>query len=213
MEDLADSSRYAIYGVAGQFGSRPTTSTKMRPDRRGWSPNAPISRRYWRSPATTGGGGPDRDLAIALETELHAAELTPVESADPRNIYHPLPFADVRAQIPELDLGLYFEAIGYPQPERIIQTEPRYLPVLSRMLRERSLQDFKDHAALMLVLKYQGVLTTEFEEPTRALVEVLTGTPVLPPRDERALALVTEKLGHPVSRLYPAIRRELVHRR
>jgi len=153
------------------------------------------------------------DLAIALETELYAAELKPVESADPRNIYHPLPFADVRAQIPELDLGLYFEAIGYPQPERIIQTEPRYLPVLSRMLRERSLQDFKDHAALMLVLKYQGVLTTEFEEPTRALVEILTGTPVLPPRDERALALVTEKLGHPVSRLYPAIRRELVHRR
>lgn len=203
MEDLADSSRYAIYGVAGRFGS---PADDIYDDAPG-SPRLIAYRTYLAAVLEIAGYDPAEaarisDLAIAIETELHAAELTPVESADPRNIYNPLLFAEVQAQIPELDLGLYFEAIGYPQPERIIQTEPRYLPVLSRMLRERPLQDFKDYAALMLVLKYQDVLTTEFEEPTRALVEVLTGAPVLPPREERALALVTEKLGHPVSRLY-----------
>jgi predicted metalloendopeptidase len=76
------------------------------------------------------------DLAIAIETELHAAKLKPVEAVDPRSIYNPLTFADLQAQIPELDLSIYFQETGYPLPDRIIQTEPRLLPVLSQMLRE-----------------------------------------------------------------------------
>lgn len=203
MEDLADSARYAMYGFAGLFGSPAEDIYEDAPG----SARLTAYRAYLVAVLEIAGYGPAEagriaDLAVAIETELHAAKLTPAESADPRNTFNPLAFSEAQAQIPELDLGLYFEAAGYPKPDRIIQTEPRYLPVLSRMLRERPLQDFKDYAALMLALRYQGVLTTAFEEPTRALTEALTGVPVLPPREERALALVTEKLGHPVSRLY-----------
>ena len=62
-------------------------------------------------------------LAISIGSELHAAKLAPAEATDPRNIYNPLPYADIRAQVPGLDLSL-FQAIGYPVPEQIIQTEP-----------------------------------------------------------------------------------------
>lgn len=203
MEDLADSKTYAIYGAAGQFGM---PADDVYDDAPG-SPRLAAYRAYVARMLDVAGYDAAEarrvaDLAIAIETELHAAKLPPAEAADPRKIYNPLDFADVQAQIPELDLGLYFQATGYPSPERIILAEPRYLPVLSQMLRERPLQDFKDYAALMLILTYQGVLTTAFEEPTRALSEALTGVPVLLPREDRALALVTETLGHPVSRLY-----------
>ncbi len=203
MEDLADSERYAIYGAAGDFGM---PAEDVYDDAPG-STRFAAYRSYLAQMLEVAGYAPAEagriaDLAIAIETELHAAKLKPAEAADPRNIYNPLTFADLQAQIPELDLSLYFKETGYPLPERIILTEPRYLPVLSGMLRERPLQDFKDYAALMLILKYQGVLSTDFEEPTRALVEALTGVPVLLPREERALALITQKIGHPVSRLY-----------
>jgi putative endopeptidase len=203
MDDLADSARYAIYGAAGQFGMPADDVYDDAPD----SPRIAAYRTYLAQILEVAGYAPAEagriaDLAISIETELHAAKLPPVEAADPRKIYNPLTFAEVQAQIPELDLGLYFEEMGYPQPDRIILTEPRYLPVLSNLLRERPLQDFKDYAALMLILKYQGVLTTAFEEPTRELSEALTGVPVLLPREERALALITSKLGHPVSQLY-----------
>ena len=211
MADLADSERYAIYGAAGEFG---LPADDVYDDAPG-SPRIAAYRTYLAQMLEVAGYAPAEagriaDLAIAIETELHAAKLTPVEAADPRNIYNPLTFADLQAQIPELDLSLYFQETGYPLPERIILTEPRYLPVLSQMLRERPLQDFKDYAALMLILKYQGVLTTAFEEPTRALVEALTGVPVLPPREERALALITAEARSPGQ---PALCRGLLHRR
>jgi putative endopeptidase len=108
----------------------------------------------------------------------------------------------MQAQIRELDLRLYFETMGYPVLERIILTEPRYFPVLSQMLRDRPIGDFRDYAALQLILEFQDVLTTGFEEPVRAFGEVLTGVGVLPPREERALGLIGEALGQPLSRIY-----------
>lgn len=202
-EDLADSKSYAIYGAAGQFG---LAADDVYDDPAGSSRLAAY-RAFLVQVLEIGGYDPAEaarvaDLAVAIETELHAAKLTPVEAADPRNIYNPMTFAEMQAQIPELDLALYFQGSGYPQPDRIILTQPRYLPVLSQMLKTRPLQDFKDYGALLLILEYQGVLMTSFDEPTRALTEALTGVPVLLPREERAMALITERLGHPISQLY-----------
>ena len=148
MEDLADSKAYAIYGAAGQFGM---PADDVYDDAPG-SPRLVAYRAYLARMLEVAGYDAAEarrvaDLAIAIETELHAAKLPPAEAADPRKIYNPLDFADVQAQVPEIDLGLYFQTTGYPSPERIILTEPRYLPVLSQMLRERPLQDFKDYAA------------------------------------------------------------------
>ncbi|MEZ5936039.1 MAG: M13 family metallopeptidase [Alphaproteobacteria bacterium] len=203
--DLADSKRYAIYGIGSSFGleahhedvfNDPPDSPRLRAYRTYLEDVLKVAGHDAADAARIAG------ITIAIETELHAAELTPVERTDPRNVYHPTDVADIQAQIPELDLAVYFDAIGYAIPDRIIQTEPRYLPVLSTMLRERPLQDLKDYAALRLILEFKDVLTTAFEEPKRALNEVLSGVGVLPPREERALALLSGKLGHPVSQVY-----------
>ena len=115
MEDLADSERYAIYGAAGEFG---LPAEDVYDDAPG-SPRIAAYRTYLARMLEVAGYAPAEagriaDLAIAIETELHAAKLKPVEAADPRNIYNPLTFADLQAQIPELDLGLYFRGDGLP---------------------------------------------------------------------------------------------------
>jgi putative endopeptidase len=53
-----------------------------------------------------------------------------------------------------------------------------------------------------MILEFQGVLTTDFEEPVRAFNEILTGVAILPPREERALDMMLRKLGQPVSQVY-----------
>lgn len=142
------------------------------------------------------------ERTLVLEKTLHAAQLTPVEAVDPRNGYQPMRFADLQKQIPEIDLTRLMQDLGAPVPDIIVQTEPRYLPVLSQTLREWPLDDIKEYLRLKLIIAFKSCLTTRFDEPTRALNEALLGVKVLPPRDERVQAMLRSHLGHPVSRVY-----------
>lgn len=203
--DLADSKHYAFYAVAGAFGIDGVHEDILA-DPKG-SRRLSAYRTYLAEVLKVAGYGAGEagriaDLSIAIETQLHAAKLTPEESVNPVNIYNPISFDDLQALIPELDLRLHFDALGYPVPQRLILTEPRYLPVLSKMLRERPLDDLKDYAALRMILAYQPVLTTGFDAPLRAFNEVMTGVPILPPRAERALETMQQKLGQPLSQVY-----------
>lgn len=203
--DLADSHRYAIYAGAGELGLSDSFEDVFDE-----APDAPRRlgyRRYLEQVLAVAGYPPAEaarlaGLSIAIDITLHKARLGPVERADPRNIYTPLRFDEVQALIPELDLAAYFEVLGFPRPERIVVTEPRYFPVLSRLLRERPLQDLRDYATVLTILRFQNVLGEAFEPPLRDLSGVLTGVAVLPPPEERALALIAEKMGHPVSQVY-----------
>jgi predicted metalloendopeptidase len=92
--------------------------------------------------------------------------------------------------------------LGAPVPDIVVQTQPRYLPVLSGILREWPLDDIKEYLRLKLIVAFKPSLTTKFDEPTRAFNEAILGVTVLPPRGERVQALLGEYLGHPVSQLY-----------
>lgn len=141
-------------------------------------------------------------LSLDMERELKAAQITPVEQVDPRNGYIPMSFADMQAQIPELDMARVAGGTGVPVPETIIMTEPRYLPALSTMLRTRPLEDLKEYARIKLIVKFMPYLSTRFDEPVRELTQAMLGVSILPPREERAQDLLRSELGHPVSRVY-----------
>jgi predicted metalloendopeptidase len=203
--DLADAESYAMYASSGQFGLSFDSVLAEQAD----SPRRAAYRRFLADTLTVAGysgGEADRiaELALEIETELHASKLPPAEAANLANIYNPMSLGELQAQIPELDLSAYLEAAGYPAPERIILTEPDYFPALSVVLHKRSIQDVRDYLALLAIVNRMPLLSTAFDEPTRALQQVLTGVPVLPPREERALSQIVELLGHPVSELYVA---------
>lgn len=141
-------------------------------------------------------------LTIALDRDLHAVRLTPVQRADARNIYNPMTLAEAQALIPQIDLGLFLSDMQLASPDRIIVTDPDYMRTLSGLLEELPLSDLRDYLALQVVLAFQDQLTTAFEEPYRAFNEALLGVPVLPPREERALQMIAQTMGHPLSQLY-----------
>lgn len=142
------------------------------------------------------------DLSIAIDRKLHAAKLPPVEANNPSKIYNPISFADLQAQIPQIDLKLLLSTLNFPAPDRLILTEPRYLPVLSSVLGERSIQDIRDYARLRVILAFAPYLGTNFDAALLVLNKALFGAGVLPAMEERALELIKGKLGQPVSKLY-----------
>jgi putative endopeptidase len=200
---LADSSRWVISVDVGKFGV-PFDDILAEP------PEAPLHagyRTYLTQVMQVAGYAPDEaarlaGLATRIEAALQKGKLTPVEANDPVMINNPVSLPAMQALIPELNLQLYLDAVGIPQPGELNLSEPRYFPVLSQVLREHSLQDIKDYLTVLTITGYSGILSTGFDEPTRAWSAVLTGVPVLPPEEERALALIQAALGHPLSQFY-----------
>jgi putative endopeptidase len=202
-QDRRDNSRYVIYGFAGSFG---ITYEDVLAEPTG-SPRIEGYRTYLASILRIAGYAEAEakriaDVSIAIEKELHAAKLTPVEAADPVKSYNPKTLADLQAEIPQFDIAAYLTAADLAVPERIIVLEPRYFPALSKLLRERPLQDLKDYIAVRVINAYVPVLSTAFDEPIRGLQEAITGVGVLPSREERVQGLLQTALGHPVGRIY-----------
>jgi len=142
------------------------------------------------------------DLVFDLEARLHAGKATPVERVDPRNVYNPVSFEDLQAEIPELDLTRLARGLGVEPEETVVKTEPRYLGVLSQLLKDYSLADIKTYLRFRLVENYAGYLGTEFEAPTDALIQSILGISQSKPREEKAQTLLQANLGQPLSRLY-----------
>ena len=111
--------------------------------------------------------------------------------------------AEVQAQIPEIDLSELLEAAGYPEGiEDVVLASPRYLPVLSELLRTRPLEEIKDYLKLRVILSFAPVMSTEFQKPNLAFSSALLGSAVLPPREESAFQLIADELAHPLGQLY-----------
>lgn len=140
--------------------------------------------------------------ALAIERQLQSAKLTPAESVNPRAKYNPKPLAELQAEIPELDLANLTRSSGVEPADVVVLIEPRYLPVLSVVLKEHSLAEIKDYLKLRLIARFVPYLGEAFEAPTIAINRILSGVSILPPRSERAAAVAQEYLGHPLSRLY-----------
>ena len=120
------------------------------------------------------------DLSISIDRKLHAAKLPPVEAHDPSKAYNPTTLVALQSQIPQLDLQLFFSSLKFPTPDRLVLTEPRYLPALSSLLHERSIQDVRDYARLRVILGFSPYLGTKFDAPLLSLNKALLGVSVLP---------------------------------
>lgn len=201
--DQVDSTRTVLFFISGQL-VMDQRDIYADPD---GSPRVEAYLAFLREALVIAGFDQERAdrmarLSLNMERELYAAQITPVELVDPRNSYIPTTFAELQAEIPELDLARLTEGLGFPETENLILTEPRYLPALSTMLRTRPLDDFKDYARVKLITKFMPYLSTRFDEPVRELTQAMLGVSTLPPREERVQDLLRTELGHPVSRVY-----------
>lgn len=141
-------------------------------------------------------------MALEIDRTLHSGKMTPVEKTDPRKVYNPVAFDAMQNQIPDLDLTALVAEFGLPKPTTIVETEPRYLPVLASLLKDRPLSDLKAYLRLQVITGYSSLLGSKFAAPTQELYRNLLGVSAQPPRAEAALGQLTSKLGQPLSNIY-----------
>lgn len=206
--DLVDNTVYKIYAAAGILGL--TKLNKLWLDTYLDEPGSARKTAYAayiRDVLTIAGHQAESaaeiaEMIVALETDLHAGMLTPTEMADPRNFYNPMTFDEFQALAPEFKLQSYFAGLGIDTPEQIVNTQARYFPNLSKILQSHSLDDLKHYLRFLAINHFAGVLSTDFEAPTRAFREVMTGLAELPPAEERVVDLMRKDLGHPMSKVF-----------
>ncbi|MBU1307314.1 MAG: M13 family metallopeptidase [Alphaproteobacteria bacterium] len=201
--DRADSKKMALWFLSGDLGLNLPAVYEQAED----SAAAIAYQTFIRDTLVVAGDSKEQaattaSLVFELEAKLHAGKATPVERVDPRNVYNPVSFTDLQAQIPELDLTLLARGLGLEPEATVVKTEPRYLNVLSQVLRDYSLDDIKTYLRFRLIEGNASYLSTDFEAPMDALVLALVGVAQSTPREEKAQALLKSNLGHPLSRLY-----------
>lgn len=201
--DRADSTRMVLWFLSGDLGINLGAIYEEGPT----SARVLAYKTFVRDTLIVAGDSPElasstADLVFDLEAKLHAGKATPLERVDPRNVYNPVSFDDLQAEIPELNLTRLARGLGLEPEETVVKTEPRYLSVLSGILRDYPLEDIKTYLRFRLIENYASYLSTDFEAPANALVEALLGVSQSKPREERAQTFLKANLGHPLSRLY-----------
>ena len=203
MTDMADSKRNALYAVGTSLVlpqqnlyDEPTGSALDLALRKNLA-DMLIAAGYEAGRATT-----VSNLVADIDRELHGGLLTPVEATNPANTYQPVPFASLQAEIPELDLTAVLSGLGMKVPETVVKSEPRYLPVLGKVLRERPIEEIKEYLKVKLINRFKPYLGSRFEAVIAEQQKILVGIDKLPPREERVQNELKTFLGHPVSRLY-----------
>jgi predicted metalloendopeptidase len=201
--DQADTMKMALFVAKGSL----IFETENLYDSPAGSPLDLALRANLKTVLETAGYEPVRaadvaDMVADLERDLHGAMLTPVESMNPANSYQPKPFREIQAEIPALDLTKMLAAVGVEAPETLVQTQPRYLSALSRVLADRPLGDIKDYLKAKLINHFKPLLGTRFDESARAWNAIVFGIDTLPPREELVQSSLQDNLGHAVSRLY-----------
>lgn len=98
------------------------------------------------------------DTVADIERQLHGAMLSPVDAMNPANSYQPKPFTAIQAEVPALDLTKMLAAVDVAVPQTLVQTQPRYLAAVTKILSERPLGDIRDYLKVKVINHFKPYL-------------------------------------------------------
>ncbi len=143
-------------------------------------------------------------MVLAIETRVAKKKLTPIEKRDPAKRFVPMPYADVKRLMSNIDLDAYFRSLGLPTGGEIVVVEVEALRERNAILGEYSPAQTRAYVQYELLRRMAPYLTPEFDRPDAAFFVVLYGKDVTPPRDKQVAAATPGLLGHPLSQVYVA---------
>ena len=143
-------------------------------------------------------------MVLAIETRVAKKKLTPLEKRDPAKRFVPMPYADVKRLMSNIDLDAYFRSLGLPTGGEIVVVEVEALRERNAILGEYSPAQIRAYVQFELLRQMAPYLTPEFDRPDAAFSVVLYGKDVTPPRDKQVAAATPGLLGHPLSQVYVA---------
>ena len=143
-------------------------------------------------------------MVLAIETRVAKKKLTPLEKRDPVKRFVPMPYADVKRLMSNLDLDAYFRSLGLPTGGEVVVVEVEALRERNAILGEYPPEQTRAYVQFELLRQMAPYLTPDFDRPDAAFSVVLYGKDITPPRDRQVAAATPGLLGHPLSQVYVA---------
>jgi putative endopeptidase len=140
---------------------------------------------------------------LAMETDLAAASLGPVQLRDPEQIYHKMTVEEWQKLTPSFDYRKYMAAIGAPPVETLDVAMPEFAKGFEKVIGKYSVEDLRVYLRWQAAHWAAPLLPTAFVDENFAFYgRTLSGQKEQRPRWKRCVQLTDRNLGEALGIAY-----------
>ena len=139
---------------------------------------------------------------IAIETEIAKASYDKVKQRDIDANYHKMTYTQLISDFPGIDWGNVFLASGFPAFDYVDVGQPEPIHAVEKILAETPLDDLKTYAQAKVISGATSKLSDDFREASFELRKAMVGSKQDQPRWKRAVAVVSDRLGEAIGKMY-----------
>ena len=206
MEDLANSTVYAMYVSGGGMGLGDRDYYLLDDER-----NTAVRNAYKKLIADQmqNAGYSEEDAqrivknVMKIETALADAALTREESRNIPAMYNPRTFAQLKESYPAINWDRFFiETMGIASPDTVIVTALKSVNQANKLMATLSDREIKDYYLWKYVNQASSALSDNFTNANFEFSKVMSGVQELRPLWKRAIDATEGALGEAVGELY-----------
>lgn len=139
---------------------------------------------------------------IAIETEIAKASYDKVKQRDIDANYHKMTYTQLISDFPGIDWGNVFLASGFPALDYVDVGQPEPIHAVEKILAETPLDDLKTYAQAKVISGATSKLSDDFRKASFELRKAMVGSKQDQPRWKRAVAVVSDRLGEAIGKMY-----------
>ena len=139
---------------------------------------------------------------IAIETEIAKASYDKVKQRDIDANYHKMTYTQLISDFPGIDWGNVFLASGFPAFDYVDVGQPEPIHAVEKILAETPLDDLKTYAQAKVISGATSKLSDDFRKASFELRKAMVGSKQDQPRWKRAVAVVSDRLGEAIGKMY-----------
>lgn len=206
MEDLANSSEYAMY-VSGGGLSLGDRDYYLADDQRNTEVRNALKRLIVDQMMNAGYKKKDAtrimNNVMKIETAIAEETWTREESRDIPRQYNPRSFAELKEMYPAINWDRFFiETMGIPSPETVIVTEINTVQRANDLMASLTDREIKDYYLWKYVNQASNKLSDKFADTNFEFSKVVSGVQEQRPRWKRALSATESAMGEAIGELY-----------
>lgn len=139
---------------------------------------------------------------IAIETEIAKASYDKVKQRDIDANYHKMTYTQLITDFPGIDWGNVFLASGFPAFDYVDVGQPEPIHAVEKILADTPLDDLKTYAEAKVISGATSELSDDFRAASFELRKAMVGSKQDQPRWKRAVAVVSDRLGEAIGKMY-----------
>lgn len=139
---------------------------------------------------------------IAIETEIAKASYDKVKQRDIDANYHKMTYTKLISDFPGIDWGNVFLASGFPAFDYVDVGQPEPIHAVEKILADTPLDDLKTYAEAKVISGATSELSDDFRAASFELRKAMVGSKQDQPRWKRAVAVVSDRLGEAIGKMY-----------